>query len=365
MKPKKDQAKSFLIKTDINFEKWSIFTTRKQNSERTLKRTNDTGLTQTIHISPLVNNGKQYTLTASECKLMYVLDKLWQNADCTIDKPVFFNFKQLADELGLKWSGKTLKHIKRCLMNLRGVMITFENCYKTSKKDEVMKTTEMMTVLSHIKIFERYKRNAGEPYFAFSEFQFHPYILQSLHNNFVKPVRLDVIRQLKSDIAVILYRWLDLMLFKHNIIERELRNLAKELGLDHIRNNNFLNQVKHATSELMGKELVSGVIGNCEVIRLNNDRGWKLIVKKTRGCNGKHQVELEQDKKEFQEWKIKLGLLSTEEKEKLREEAINNQRTNGQMITDLGTLIEMINIFKKQEILQTKSLRFNMSKQEG
>jgi len=212
---------------------------------------------------------------------LYVLYKLWRDAGCPLDKLVLFSFRQLTDALGLKWSGKTLKFIKRWLLNLRGVMLKLENCYRTSKDSEVIKMTEMITILSHLKIFERSKRNTGDPYFSFSEFQFHPYILQSLHNNFVKPVRLDVICKLKSDIAVILYRWLDLMLFKQNVIERKLGNLAKELGLEHIRSNNFLNQVRHAAAELEGKELVTGVIGSCKVERLKDNSGWKLVVKKS------------------------------------------------------------------------------------
>ncbi|MFA5780388.1 MAG: hypothetical protein WC947_09665 [Elusimicrobiota bacterium] len=285
MKPKQNDTKSYLTRTDINFEKWGIFTTRKQTCGRTLQRTNGDGLIQTVSISPLEKNGKHYTLTASECKLMYVLKKLWQNSSCPLDKPVLFSFRQAADELGLKWSGETLKHLKRWLMALRGVMIIFENCYKTSKANEVLETTEMMTILSHLKIYKKSNKKTGEPISAFSEFQFHPYILQSLHNNFVKPVRLDVICELRSDIAVILYRWLDLMLFKENVIERGLGKLAKELGLEHIRSNNFLNQVRDAADKLEGKELVTGLIESCKVEKLKNCKGWKLVVRKSNRAN--------------------------------------------------------------------------------
>ena len=152
MEPKENDKKPSLTRTDINFEKWSIFTTRKQTCGRTLQRTNGAGLTQTVSISPWVDNGKHYILTASECKLMYVLNKLWQNSGCPLAKPVLFNFKQVSYELGIIYSGKTLKLIKRWLMTLCGVTIIFENCYKTSKDGEMIKMPETMTILQHLKI---------------------------------------------------------------------------------------------------------------------------------------------------------------------------------------------------------------------
>jgi len=327
METRQNDRKLFLIRADINFEKWSVFTTRRQGSGRTLQRTNSQGLIQTVHVSPWVDNGKQYTLTASECKLMYVLYNIWQNASCALDKPIFFSFKQLADELGLKWSGEASKHIKRWLLNLRGVMIKFENCYKISKNDEIMKTTEMMTIISHLKIFERYKRNSQDPYFAYSEFQFHPLILQSLHSNFAKPLRLDVIRNFKSDIAVILYRWLDLMLFKQEMIERELKKLAKELGLEDLRYDNFVTQVRNAATELAGKELVTGKIGYCQVEPMSTGNGWKLAVKKIGNVNTgnsvwfEEQALAEQERIEQTELKEYYLLLPQPEQYKIEEES--------------------------------------------
>jgi hypothetical protein len=59
------------------------------------------------------------------------------------------------------------------------------------------------------------------------------------------------------------------------------------------------------------------------------------------------QYELEQ--KEFKEWKAKIDLLTNDEKQKLRTEAINNQKANKQIITELGTLLETINIYKMRK----------------
>ena len=114
---------SFLPRSDINFETWSIFTTRKHGRNRILQRTNGKGLTQAVQIIPWLDNGKPHTLTACECKVLYALFNMWRNAGRPAGKPVFFSFKRLAGELGLRWSGNTLEHMKRWLLNLRGVMI--------------------------------------------------------------------------------------------------------------------------------------------------------------------------------------------------------------------------------------------------
>jgi len=59
--------------------------------------------------------------------------------------------------------------------------------------------------------------------------------------------------------------------------------------------------------------------------------------------------QFEQDEKEQAEWKTKIDLLPNEKKEKLRQQAIENQRANGQVIIETGTIIEMINIYKQRK----------------
>ncbi|MBU2577535.1 hypothetical protein KKA69_01755 [Patescibacteria group bacterium] len=59
--------------------------------------------------------------------------------------------------------------------------------------------------------------------------------------------------------------------------------------------------------------------------------------------------QYEQEEKELKEWKSKLDLLPAEEKEELKQQAIKKQQANGQLITNLGTDLEMINIYKQQK----------------
>lgn len=61
------------------------------------------------------------------------------------------------------------------------------------------------------------------------------------------------------------------------------------------------------------------------------------------------EEQFEKDSKEYAEWKAKINLLPAEEKEKLKSEAIKNQQTTGTIVTNLGTEIEMINIYKRQK----------------
>lgn len=61
------------------------------------------------------------------------------------------------------------------------------------------------------------------------------------------------------------------------------------------------------------------------------------------------QAEYEQDQKdlkEWNEWKAKINLLPEAEKAELKQQAIKNQQANRQTVTNLGTEIEMINIYK-------------------
>ena len=70
---KKEESRE-LVRSDINLEKWSIFTNRKQVKERTLTRTT-AERTEQVKIGISVRDGKSHILTATDGKIFYTLLK--------------------------------------------------------------------------------------------------------------------------------------------------------------------------------------------------------------------------------------------------------------------------------------------------
>ena len=97
----------------------------------------------------------------------------------------------------------------------------------------------------------------------------------------IKPVRLDVIRTLKSDCSFILYRYLDLMLFENPKHEKDLLDIAeicdlkKEQPLYDIKRT-----ISHALKELQGKEITTGRIVGAEILESQTPSGWKISITK-------------------------------------------------------------------------------------
>jgi len=271
-----------IVRMDLNLEKWPLFSTEEHKGARVLKRIDSAGNKQTVTISPYIKGDKQYTLTAHrEGKIIYALLKKWQDSGKPNDKPVYFSLRQIADILGISWGGSAYNFIKTGLLNLRGVCLTFESSYKASKTSETYELTEPMNILMKLKIFEKTQRDGVVPVFSFSEFTFHNYITDSILNKFMKPVRLDVLKQLKGDTVIILYRWLDLIMSDKSMLEYTIdENLAKDLGLEDMRMDNFLRSIKTAAENLEGKELSTGKITYCKIEKKETGTGLKLVVRK-------------------------------------------------------------------------------------
>ncbi len=266
-----------LVRSDLNLEKWEIFATRKHTGERKIIRKTACG-PQTVEIGLTVRGGKQYTLTAGEGKVFYTLLKKWEDAGKPTDRPVQFTMRSLCKELNINVSSGT-RHLKERLLNLTDIPIRFVECYETPAHTDTITTA--FHLLSQLKVFERRKKADGtiENYFGFSEFKIHETIMDTILKKGMKPVRLDVIRTLKSDCAFILYRYLDLILFGKSKHEEDLLSIAKICDLQQgQRTRKVKRTIEHALDELKGKDLTSGRIVIAEVLKSDTPSGWKISV---------------------------------------------------------------------------------------
>jgi len=281
--------KSF-VRSDINLERWSLFSTKRGHGYRVMERTrkNDDGTV--VHQKVTVGlQGARYTLTAEEAKIFYLLLERWDKAGREENGIIHGSFREIYLSLHGKngrEGGKSVSlgnyqkqwFIKK-LDRLLQTPITYEEAYETPDGEFLSKET--FTLLNRIDIFERQK-SKKKLYFDLSHFTIHPMIVKSILGQNMKPLRLDVIVKLKKEISVIMYRFLDLVMFDKTQYERHIEQLAKELGFGSTARSDLLKQMRSACTELEGKDLSAGRIESCQIEKTVDGSGWKLVVKKGR-----------------------------------------------------------------------------------
>jgi len=317
-----------IVRSDINLEKWSIFTTQRRHGLRVLKRgttlEDGTNLTQSVSIG---GKGMVDTLTAEDGKIFYLLLDMWEKGGRNPSGTVHSSINRILNSLISSSDGSTPKLTRRGnwskawfekkVKKLLSIPLVYEWAYRN--KDGSWRTYESLTLLSSADIFERRFRSLKKQgFFDFSSFTIHPVIIKSIRERNIKPIRLDVILRLKKEISVILYRFLDLILFDKAHYERDVDDLAKELDFGASRRKDLLKQLREACAELQGNDLSTGSIHYCRVEKRVDVPGWKLTVHKSKRKTLPDPAEIPVGDgdivtREFQESQTLYGTLTKEE----------------------------------------------------
>lgn len=271
-----------LVRVDLNIEKWELFTTRRyKGKSREIVRVVKDEFTGEIKENRVIigrtSEGIEVgILTAIDSKVLYSIISLWEQKN----KPYKLNFKisEIVGKLGLPDTSEVYEQIRRSILRLAEIPITFIQNYYTKKGTE--RITVVMKILDTVVLFERKRDDPNKPYLGLSTLTFNQYFLENLLNGYVKPLRLDVIKELNSDIAVILYRHLDIVMFDRTDYEIKAERLVELCGLSKnypLRRVKSL--VKKSLAELVGKELTSGVIIKAEIEECVSG-GWKCVFEK-------------------------------------------------------------------------------------
>jgi hypothetical protein len=248
------------IRQDINLSKYQIFTTSKtKNKENRIINTKR----GTIEICYLGNYG---FLQVLDYKVLLALTKLWMRSGKK--NTVSFSIYELLNILNLDGKGgKNYTSIGDSLTRLANVPIIWTRSYFDKATNKDYKVIKSYRILEDLII----KTKEGKE--KESSFKFNKYLLRNLKNNYTKPVYLDTILSLKSEIAILMFRYIDYVLFKHKVHGITLINLIKELGLsEYSYKSDRLRIIQKGINELQAIKLTSGDILN---IRLEETRDKK------------------------------------------------------------------------------------------
>ena len=289
------------IRSELNIEKWpAIWQPAKSKNKlavRTMQREtlSDDGARVVSQVE--IGFTQLGTLTTEEQKLLYVLIKLWEDADKP-DVQVFFSTRGLARLLKKKgWGSNVIESITKSLRKLRTIPIEWVNSYfdKTTTGSVVV-DRRPFTILGDLRIVER--RQDGAINSSLGYFKFNDHILSNLQLNYTKPVCIEEFFKLKSEIAQLVYTHIDLILFDKTKYERKSRELFNDLGLKNQEYNHMYERkraLERALTELQGIRLSSGVLRSASIEKTVDGKDYKVVFQKTKRADGISEFEASQN----------------------------------------------------------------------
>ena len=271
------------IRPELNLEKWAIWQpAHSRNKEtRTFTRIvkgedgNERIQQVTVHYVDKVG-----TLTTEDQKTYYALVKHWEDEGRSAEW-TFFSLRQLAKLLNKKWGTNVIDSLTQSLTRLRTIGIVWADAYYDGKTETVRDVLDPFTILSKVKIVRR--RTDGHVTTAVGYFRFDDDILNNLQANYTKPVILDTVLRFKSELAQVLYTYLDLILADKTIFERRTKALFEELGLSgtaYVRAGKRKQVLEPALRELQGVTLTTGRIASATLEETVDGKDYKIVIRK-------------------------------------------------------------------------------------
>ena len=279
------------IRAELNIEKWPAIwnpTHSKTRSKlrpqpRTLQRESTgpdgTKTVSQVTINPIAQLGD---LTTDDQRTLYALIKHWEERGKP-DHETPFSIRHVARLLHKKgWGTNVIDSVTGSLERLRGTMLVWTRSYRSKDQRVEDLETVYVNILSKLKIVRR--KVDGHVTTEAGYFQFDDHILKNLLNNYTKPFLFDVFIDIRGEIALKLYSYLDLIMADKNRFERCTRELFDDIGLrgDSYRNPSKRKQnLENALSELTGIMLTTGVLKSATIEKTKDGKDYKAVFQKT------------------------------------------------------------------------------------
>lgn len=277
------------IRTELNIEKWpaiwnpahskshSKLNVKPRTLERESTATDGTKTASKVTINPIAHLGD---LTTEDQRTLYALIKHWEDKG----KPpheTAFSIRQVAKLLNKSWGTNVIDSVTGSLERLRGTMLVWTRSYRSKDQRVEDLETIYVNILSKLKIVRR--KIDGHITTEAGYFQFDDHILKNLLANYTKPFLFDVFMDIKGEIALKLYSYIDLIMADKNHFERCTLELFADLGLTgaSYRNPSKRKQnLERALRELQGILLTTGVLKSAIIERTKDGKDYKVVFHK-------------------------------------------------------------------------------------
>lgn len=279
------------IRTELNIEKWPAIwnpthskihskgTAVSRSMEREITNPDGTTSVSKVTINPIAHLGD---LTTDDQRTLYALIRHWEDrGKSAVETP--FSVRQLARLLHKKgWGTNVIDAVTGSLERLRGTLLVWTRSYRSKDQRAEDLETVYINILSKLKIIRR--KVDGHITTEAGYFQFDDQILKNLLSNYTKPFLFEVFIDIKGEIALKLYSYLDLIMADKKRFERRTAELFQDLGLTgaSYRNPSKRKQnLQNAVAELEGILLTTGVLKSATIEKTKDGKDYKVVFTKS------------------------------------------------------------------------------------
>lgn len=275
------------VRIELNEAKWPAIwapahdkTIRgPRRTERPFTNPDGTSGVQSVTVHYLAEVG---TLTTEELRTQLALMLLWENSGRDREKPAPFSICEIEKVLGIRKSGgSSAAKIRKSLMRLCDVPITWEKSFYQKSTNEILTLHQSQPILSYLIFAEKKEKGKKNTRGAF---KFNWHIVDNLLANYSKPVYIADSLAINSEIAFLLFIHLDLVMADKPTYERNSADLFRDLGLSEHKKYQYpfgrKQALQPALKQLLGKRLSTGAIKSIQLASNAKRNDWKLVVRK-------------------------------------------------------------------------------------
>lgn len=281
---KEEWKRPIVLFSEKNMERWALFGTDQTKDERILERKDISGqVVERCRIGVIVYNGKKQTLTTSHGRMMNLIKALFfkqgKPSDnwIKISSPALYDF--LIDIASLNDpSRRKFRHTTRyrdwvydLLFVLTSTSIMFES-WKLKGGGSV--AVERMNLLDGFQIYGKTKDAER----GFIKIRLNSFVANGLRANNTSPKLIEIENSIKNQTAWVLYRYLDKVLYKKEVVDYGLKELSNLLKIGADREDRLASQFRVAAKEIQGLSITCGRIVECKIYK--KQKQWRLIAKR-------------------------------------------------------------------------------------
>ena len=293
-----------IIHSERNLERWAIFGTRNTKVERILeRRSRDGELTETCRIGAVGYKGKMRSLTTEHGRMMNLIKALFQRqrpADnwIKISSPEFYDFlidiasMAQPERRRFRDDNRNRNWVRDLLHVMAATPIMMQ---RWKKKDGSSMAVERMNLIDGYEIFGL--TDHGE--WGFIKIKLNAVIADGIRARNTAPILIEIANSIKDDIAWVLYRYLDKVLYKAPVFEIPINSLVQRLAIGAKRQDHLVDQFRTACEKIKGLDITCGRIMECEVYKKGKD--WWLKTSRGKRIERKKMKDPVDPKKKVQE----------------------------------------------------------------
>lgn len=232
----------------------------------------------------LVEPVDRQILNTFDYRTYLTLQKLWwERPRDPVEGWTAIGLRELARIMKLGWGKKQMLLLKRSLRSLRKVPITWQYSFFDKDAGRHHLFEEPINLLSRLRIYEsRNIQSRKEGYEGVSYFRFNEQIEKNLLRQHTKPVLVDVVMEIRGEVALTLYAFLDVVMAdKFAWQRRAARLLEEDLSVrgKYVWPSERLRLIRRAIEELEGKPISTGLL-QLAMVKTKDGKDYKLIVRK-------------------------------------------------------------------------------------